>query len=1024
MKKLTKFSLLLLLFTLVVTLASAQQPLIPVKGHVTNKQTGAAIGGHTMYVMLDSLNSSYMDKTITDENGYYSFILPYNAFAMQGAFTVYTNDCDGSVIYGTGALMPGKEVIIIDFNICGNTPTDCVAAFRYLMASNSGMTINYLDGSYGTPDSANINYFWDFGDNTSSTQQNPVHTYAQSGKYNVCLMISSSDSLCHSKFCMPVEVGSPVPDPCQNTFWYYKDSLGAAYVFEGSLKNSQALSWKWDFGDGTYAEGQKVTHVFSNTSTPPKVCLTTTGVNADGTTCTSTSCQDVFIYVPSPCESSFSYQPDSSGTSYIFQGWTKNSLVNSWKWNFGDGTFASGQTVTHSFSSMDNRHKVCLTTSGAGSDNTTCNYSSCQDVFVYIPSPCESAFLYQADSTGNGYTFTGYAKNSQVTSWKWDFGDGTTATGQQVSHIFSGSGTSYTVCLTTSALDASGTACTSKSCQDIYLITPSPCQNYFKFFTTDNFTYTFSGGVNSGQPSSYYWDFGDGTTGTGQVVTHAYGKIYTNFEVCLTTVAGDPTTNDYCKSISCQTIYNGVDTTMCQAVISAKPIDATGNTFQFANVSQSTYRYVYWDFGDGSQSTEANPVHTYSSPGIYFACLTIGNSTTNCKNQSCQEIWVNMIQPECKATFYAFPADSVPSTLSFMFVNNSAPGYTNQEWSFGDGTVSNDPIPVHTYSTPGIYIACLTIWDSTSRCKNTWCMNLFAGKVNGNNTLTGIVLAGNTPADKGVVWLISPDNTYNAETKIDSVGTYTFTEVPTGSYYIYTMLTPGSSHFFDYMPTYYKSSITWQGATVITSGEPNAWYPVNLVPSINNSQGNASINGNVNWTDAAGSPISPVSNVALVLYNSAGEPVAYTFSENDGTYQFNNLPYGNYTLRAEMAGKNTQTVEINLSQDSAVTNINFVVDREAINATGIDSRKSKTEAGNVYPNPVSETLNLDLNDAASEKAEVEIIDMQVRTLHYETIGLPGGKNQISLSTGFLTKGVYLLRIKSGGNAPVLRKFIK
>jgi PKD repeat protein len=1014
-----------LLISIAVVYSFAQQPLIPVKGHVTNKQTGAAIAGHTMYVMLDSLNSSYMNKTVTDENGYYSFILPYNAFAMQGAFTVYTNDCDGSVIYGTGALMPGKEAIIIDFSICGNPPTGCVAAFKYLMASNSGMTINFLDGSYGTPGSANINYFWDFGDNSTSSEQNPFHTYAKPGNYNVCLLISSSDSLCQSKFCMPVEVGSPVPDPCQNIFWYYKDSLGTGFVFEGSLKNSQALSWKWDFGDGTYAEGQKVSHIFSNTGTPHKVCLTTTGANADGATCTSTSCQDVFIYVPSPCESSFSYQPDSSGTLYIFQGWAKNSQVNSWKWDFGDGTFASGQTVTHSFSSTDNIHKVCLTTNGAGSDSTTCNYSSCQDVLVYIPSPCESAFSYQADSAGNGYTFTGYAKNSQILSWKWDFGDGTTATGQKVSHIFNGSGTSYTVCLTTSALDASGTACTSKSCQDIYLYTPSPCENYFKAYTNDGLTYQFSGNLNSGNPAIYYWDFGDGYIGTGQQVEHTFigTKAEIFYNVCLTTIINDPAVNDTCWSTSCQVIYPVRNDSSCQAIISAMP-DSSGYKFQFKNLSQGTYNYIYWDFGDGSQSTEANPVHNYSSPGLYMACLTISNSTTNCKNQACQEIWVNMIQPDCKASFYAFPADSMPSTLSLMFVNNSTPGFTNQKWSFGDGTGSSDPIPVHSYSAPGIYTACLTIWDSTARCQNTWCMNVFAGKVTGVNTLTGIVMAGNALADKGVVWLISPDNIYNSETKIDSLGAYTFSGVPAGSYYIYAMLTPGSSHFFDYMPTYYKSSVTWQGATVIATSEPNAWYPIILVPSINSSQGNASINGNVNWTDASGIPMSPANNVALVLYNSTGEPVAYTFSANDGTYQFNNLPYGKYTLSAEMAGKNNQNVELVLSQDSSVTNINFVVDQEAINASGIDSKKSKTEAGNVYPNPVSETLNLDLNDAASRKAEVEIIDMQGRTLHYETIGLPGGKNHISLSTGFLTKGVYLLRIRSGSNAPLIRNFIK
>lgn len=304
-------------------------------------------------------------------------------------------------------------------------------------------------------------------------------------------------------------------------------------------------------------------------------------------------------------------------------------------------------------------------------------------------------------------------------------------------------------------------------------------------------------------------------------------------------------------------------------------------------------------------------------------------------------------------------------------------------------------------------------------------MNIVAGKVIGDNTVSGIVLAGNKVADRGIVWLISPGNNYYAEAVFDSTGIFNFSGVPAGSYYIYAMLTPGSSLFFGFMPTYYTSSITWQGATLITTGEPNAWYTISLVPSLANSQGNAVINGYVNWMDASGSAVSPAANVEIVLYNSAGVPVAYTFSANDGTYNFDNLPYGEYTLQAEMAGKTTQTVVINLSQDSAVANINFGVDEAAISPVGTNGyNKPKLLAGNPYPNPVFETLNLELNASASGKAEVEIIDIQGRTLQRETIKMPGGKNSISIGTGFLTKGVYLLRIHSQGYEPVQRRFIK
>jgi hypothetical protein len=115
-----------------------------------------------------------------------------------------------------------------------------------------------------------------------------------------------------------------------------------------------------------------------------------------------------------------------------------------------------------------------------------------------------------------------------------------------------------------------------------------------------------------------------------------------------------------------------------------------------------------------------------------------------------------------------------------------------------------------------------------------------------------------------------------------------------------------------------------------------------LKTSINSSQGNAGINGNVNWTDTSGTPMSPANNVALVIYNSAGELVAYTFSANDGTYQFNNLPFGKYTLSAGMSGKNNQTVELILSQDSSVSNIDFELTRK-------QSMYQALKAGNQKP---------------------------------------------------------------------------
>lgn len=871
-------------------------------------------------------------------------------------------------------------------------------------------------------------YLWDLGDGTTANGQTVNHQFADTNMvHNVCLTTTSilNGDVCTAVSCQ--EVFIYIPSPCESSFWYFSDSTGTGYTFEGWAMNNQVESWTWEFGDSTSANGQYVSHTFTNPNEIYTVCLTTTGIGPDGESCTYTSCQEVYIYIPSPCESYFWYYSDSTNTGYTFEGYTMNNQVDSWTWDFGDGSTATGQMVSHVFADPNTTYTVCLTTTGTGPDGEPCTYTSCQEVYIYIPSPCESYFWYYPDSTGTaGYTFEGWSmngtSNNLIESWVWDFGDGTFASGQIVSHIFADPAQVYTVCLTTTGTGPDGVSCSYVSCQEVFIYIPSPCENYFTAITNDGNTYTFAGYLISGAPANYYWDFGDGTTAMGQQVTHTFqGGMGTVFNVCLTTRGFNP--SDSCVSTSCQPIFPGSGGG-CQATMSALP-DSTGYTFYFNDLSQGDYSIRVWDFGDGEQSTLADPVHTYASPGIYLACLTIKDSLNNCWDQTCQEIWVDLIQPDCQASFFAFPADSTNSSLSYQFINTSTPGFTNQQWSFSDGTGSTDPNPLHTYAYPGIYNACLTIWDSAGYCQSTYCMVIFAGEASGDYTIAGIVMAGNTLANQGIVWLIGANNNYTGETTIDPSGNYNFGGVPAGSYYIYAMLTPGSPEFFDYLPTYYTSSLTWQEATIVTTGEPNGWYPVNLVSSMNWAQGSAGITGTINWAGTFKTGGTPAANVEIVLFNSTGLPITYTFSNIDGTFGFTNLPYGEYTIHAEMTGKTTQEAIVILSDGSANASVNFIITETAINTLGNNSIDSPTlQAGDPYPNPVNDLLYLELNSAVSGAVIAEIIDLQGRVITSEMIALSGGNNRISLSSGNLANGIYLLKISSEGYQPVQRKFVK
>lgn len=1018
MEKIRKLSLLLLLL-FAGFMVTAQQPFVVLSGHITQEQTGEPMPWYPVYISTDSLNfPGYFSEVFTDASGFYSDSIPYTSGAVT-FINVTTPNCDGGLISQVVTFIPGVQQLTVDFSICSNGSSSCYASFRYLPASNDMLSISFFDESYAAPGSVINSWSWDFGDGNYSFEQNPVHTYAEAGHYLVTLNISGSDSSCFSGITLPVDAGYVLPGGCENYFHYYPDPTGA-FTFEGFVFNGSADSYTWDFGDGTTATGQTVSHQFASNDTIYTVCLTTTGMGPDGMPCTSVSCQEVFFYTPDPCESTFWYYCDSTGTGFIFEGWSFAGNPETWTWDFGDGTTATGQIVSHTFANPNEFYNVCLTTTGTGPDGQTCEYTSCQEVFIYVPDPCESYFWYYPEPAGNSFTFEGWSMNNNVDSWTWDFGDGTTATGQTVTHIFAGTNQVYNVCLTTTGTGPDGSSCTYTYCQEVFTYISSPCENFFYATSNDGETYEFTGYLLNGENAEFFWDFGDGTTATGQVVTHTFASGQQNvYNVCLTTYLLN--TPDSCYSTSCQMIFTGSGSG-CQAIMSATP-DSSGYTWSFADLSVGS-SFRMWDFGDGNQSTEANPVHTYAEPGIYFACLMVGDSLNNCWDQTCQEIWVDLIQPECQASFFAFPADSSANSLTYQFINTSFPGYTSVTWDFGDGTSSDELFPVHTYAEAGIYVACLTIENGTS-CSSTFCLTIFAGTTGGDYTIAGDVTAGNALAETGMVWLIGANNFYFAETLIESNGTYNFGGVPAGSYYIYAMLTPDAAGFADYLPTYYQNSLTWQGATIVTTADSSGWYSVNLVPASTLNQGNASITGTIFWTGTFKSGGTPAANVEIVLFNSTGLPVAYTFSHNDGSFAFENLPYGEYTVHAEMAGKQTQVMVVMLSDETSNASVDFVISATEINALGRDENNlPKLEAGNVFPNPVTDALYLELNAALSGKASAEILDLQGRIILSQELSLAGGNNRISINSSNLSKGIYILRITASGYQPVQRKFVK
>lgn len=214
-------------------------------------------------------------------------------------------------------------------------------------------------------------------------------------------------------------------------------------------------------------------------------------------------------------------------------------------------------------------------------------------------------------------------------TYLWNFGDGQTSTLKNPTHIYTTEG-SYTV-----SLKAYNGTLEDTNIKNNYILVTAPLNIPVAQFQANVTTVTPSTVVtftnmSTGEINSYLWDFGDGQTSTATNPTHTYTTIG-NFTVRLTAIGNNKTdTEEKVGYITVQQVAAPV------AQFSATPITGLPPlTVTFTNTSSGQVNSYNWDFGDSNVSTLINPVHTYTSGGIYSVALTVtGNGGSDVETKT------------------------------------------------------------------------------------------------------------------------------------------------------------------------------------------------------------------------------------------------------------------------------------------------------------------------------------------------------------------------------------------------------
>jgi PKD repeat protein len=466
-------------------------------------------------------------------------------------------------------------------------------------------------------------------------------------------------------------------------------SLSADSICEGqsitatNLSTGSANQFIWNFGDGSASITVGTT--VAETKTYPTagtytISLIANVMGASG--CTSTITKQVVVKPKPIANFSLGANNFCDVGAETFTN-TSSGAIASYLWNFGNGnTDTAPNPASQSYTGAGAYNVVLNVT---GSNGCTASKTNAVKVFQ-SPDAQINPFSVCKNVSGTFVNASTSAVGDPITSWLWNFGDGSaTSAVQNPSHTFSNSGT-YTVKLT-----AFTAFCSNKDSVSA-VINPPPVSHYVQSTSAGCTALTVSFTNQSTGAATYTWNFGDGTAVNTTVnPIHVFannGTRDTTYHTSLIAVS----------SFGCKDTFNNNVTVFHAAhaaftsdyIINCSPVPV-----HFTNTSIGALSY-FWNFGDGSAvDTAKNPSHVFLNNSSFLQTFTTTltiSSSNGCTNSVTQDI---SLYPKPNFSFTALPVDTGCADLSVSFSASS--GGALYQWSFGDGAVSTMQSPNHTF---------------------------------------------------------------------------------------------------------------------------------------------------------------------------------------------------------------------------------------------------------------------------------------------------------------------------------------
>lgn len=574
-----------------------------------------------------------------------------------------------------------------------------------------GQPVTFTDNSTPSPNSTITGYWWDFGDATTSTQQNPVHTYGASGLYTV--MHTATNQLgCDDTVSQQIRIiAAPIALAGNDTFVCTNNpSIGLG----GNVLNSNGGGY-WTGGGGTFTPDSTVLNATYTPSAAEIAAGSTTLIlqTTGPTLCSQDADTLVLAFTAGPSSNAGNDVTVCRDTSYVsICGSVTVASGGTWSTS-GSGTFANPNNLcTNYFPSAADAASgqvyLVLTTTGNGSCVAE------KDTLILYLTPPPNVSTTSIDTACSNLPFLVIANTATGQGYWTTLGDGTFPQGDTLlttnympgpNDVANGS-----VTIVFNSLNNGGC----RQQHDTLFVTVIPAPN--AGFTSNSVCPGVPLQMNDASTSvspivSWNWNFGNppsNNTSTQQNPTHSYpAGGYYNVTLVVTSSNGCPDTVVQPVYVYPQPVPSFTTSGFClndgTVFTDASTID-TGSVVQWQ-----------WSFGDNGSATGNFPSHIYSTPGTWNVTLIV-TSNYGCSDTVTQPV---VVYPSPTAAFTANPSTAANTLQNVQFTDQSFTNITSWWWDFGDNSSpSLSQNPSHAWQNSGTYPITLVVTDNNG-CTDT-----------------------------------------------------------------------------------------------------------------------------------------------------------------------------------------------------------------------------------------------------------------------------------------------------------------